>query len=105
MVDWFFQPSSVLPSQSSSRVSHVSVPGVPAAIEHCVAVPAPLHTKLPWRWQVPTPTVQDMPRLVNVSSAEPLQLSSIELHVSAVGDPAATEHCTPVPSVLQTLLP
>src|SRR5881275_65718 len=83
---------------------HVSVPGVPAATEHWVPLPAPLQTTLPCRVHAPTPTVQDPPS-ANPLSTTPLQSSSMPLHVSAVGEPAATEHVVPFPAPLHTSVP
>jgi hypothetical protein len=59
--------SSTIPSQSSSRLLHVSVVGEPGMTLHAV-MPMPVHTVMPLRWQAPTPTVQGVPKPVHMGT-------------------------------------
>src|SRR5262245_8768227 len=84
---------------------HCSTVPMPGATEHCSADPDMLHTRLPVRWQAPTPTVHRLPFVGNVSSMFESQSSSLPLHSSADGEPAIAEHCVPVPDASQRITP
>jgi hypothetical protein len=97
--------SSVEPLQLSSILFQSSLVGDPAVTEHVVVAPPLAQTVVPKRWQAPIPTLQPVPSVVNVSSAEPLQLSSIALHSSLVGEPAVAEQVVIVWLLAQTVVP
>jgi hypothetical protein len=79
--------SSTAPSQLSSTWLQSSALGEPATAEHVRPFCVLLQRWLPYRMHAPTPAVQaePSPAATNVSSTPPLQLSSIALHISAVG--------------------
>ena len=88
--------SSVLPSQSLSMLSHVSVVGVPGVHVFPPHVPA-LHVSVPVLAHAPVP---QLVALVRVSSVVPSQSSSMLLHVSVVAPPSGLHVFPPhVPAV------